>query len=318
MLNYTMYRHYFPLMALGRARDFCAESIRHTSEAIMPIMATESPNLLSTINTPDDLKRLPRPELERLAADIRRTIIEVVSKNGGHLASSLGAVELTIALHYVFDFATDRIVWDVGHQAYAHKLLTGRRDRFPTIRRHKGLSGFPKITESRYDAFSTGHSSTSVSAGLGIACAKCLKKEQRKVVCVVGDGSLTGGMVYEGLNQAGDLEKDMIVIFNDNEMSISRNVGALSSLTSQTFSARYFQERRKELGELLRSLPGIGMDAYRFAKRVEDSLKALVTPGMLFEAFNFEYFGPINGHRLDHLIDILGNIKESINPFFSM
>jgi len=280
---------------------------------MLPI-ATAIPGLLETINGPNDLKKVPRWELSRLAGEIRRTIIEVVSANGGHLASSLGVVELTIALHYVFDSPRDRIVWDVGHQAYAHKLLTGRRDRFATLRRHQGLSGFPRITESPYDAFSTGHSSTSVSAGLGISCAKYLKKEKSKVVCVVGDGSMTGGMIYEALNQAGGLKRDLIVILNDNEMSISRNVGAISSLMSRTFSAKYFQERRREFGDLLRSLPRIGMDAYRFAKRVEESFKTLVTPGMLFEAFNFEYFGPIDGHRLDQLIDILGNIKELSEP----
>ncbi len=277
-------------------------------------MATAVPGILETINAPDDLKKVSRWELSRLAAEIRSTIIEVVSANGGHLASSLGVVELTIALHYVFDSPRDRIVWDVGHQAYAHKMLTGRRDRFATLRRHQGLSGFPRITESPYDAFSTGHSSTSVSAGLGISCAKYLKGERGKVVCVVGDGSMTGGMIYEGLNQAGDLKRDLIVILNDNEMSISRNVGAISSLLSRTFSAKYFQERRKELGDLLRSLPRIGMDAYRFAKRVEETFKTLVTPGMLFEAFNFDYFGPIDGHRLDQLIDILANIKELSEP----
>lgn len=278
------------------------------------MMTTEVTKLLETINSPADLKQIPRSELNRLAGEIRRTIVDVVSRNGGHLASNLGVVELTIALHYVFDLPNDRIVWDVGHQAYTHKLLTGRRDIFPSLRRHQGISGFPKITESPYDAFSTGHSSTSISAGLGISCAKHLKEEKSKVICVIGDGSMTGGMAYEGLNQAGDLKKDLIVILNDNEMSISPNVGALSSLMSQTFSARYFQDRRKELGELLRSLPKIGNDAYRFAKRVEESFKTLMTPGMLFEAFNFEYFGPIKGHRLDHLIDILNNIKELNGP----
>ncbi len=277
-------------------------------------MTTEVTKLLETINSPADLKQFTRSELNRLAGEIRKTIVDVVSRNGGHLASNLGVVELTIALHYVFDLPKDRIVWDVGHQAYTHKLLTGRRDSFHTLRRYQGISGFPKITESPYDAFSTGHSSTSISAGLGISCAKHLKEEKSKVICVIGDGSMTGGMAYEGLNQAGDLKKDLIVILNDNEMSISPNVGALSSLMSQTFSAKYFQDRRKELGELLRSLPKIGNDAYRFAKRVEESFKTLMTPGMLFEAFNFEYFGPIKGHRLDHLIDILNNIKELNEP----
>jgi len=270
--------------------------------------------LLEHINSPDDLKQIPRSELRRLAREIRQMIVDVVSKTGGHLAANLGVVELTIALHYVFDIPKDKLVWDVGHQAYTHKLLTGRRDRFHTLRQHGGICGFPRISESPYDAFSTGHSGTSISAGLGISCAKDLKKEHDKVICVIGDGSMTSGLAYEGLNQAGDIKKDIIVILNDNEMSISPNVGALSSLLSRTFSAKYLQDRRKGFGEILRSLPKIGDDAYKMAKRAEDSLKALVTPGILFEAFNFEYFGPIKGHRLDQLIDILINIKTLNEP----
>jgi 1-deoxy-D-xylulose-5-phosphate synthase len=271
-------------------------------------------SLLDTIKTPSDLKSLPRTELPRLAREIRQQIVDVVSQTGGHLASNLGVVELTIALHYVFDLPTDKIVWDVGHQAYTHKILTGRKERFHTLRQFGGLSGFPKMAESAYDAFSTGHSSTSISAGLGIVAAKRMKKENAKVISVIGDGSMTAGLAYEGLNQAGDLKKDLIVILNDNEMSISRNVGALSSLLSRTFSARYLQDLRKELGDLLRSLPGIGSDAYKFAKRAEESVKAFVTPGILFEAFNFDYFGPIKGHRLDQLIDMLENIKALEDP----
>jgi 1-deoxy-D-xylulose-5-phosphate synthase len=276
----------------------------------------QSSRLLSKINSPHDLKQLKRSELSDLAKEIRKTIVDVVSISGGHLASSLGAVELSIALHYVFDTPTDKILWDVGHQAYAHKLLTGRRDRFPTLRRHGGLSGFTKRSESPYDAFTTGHSSTSISAGLGIACAKRLKKDPSKVVAVIGDGSLTAGLAYEGLNQTGDThnDKDMIVILNDNEMSISHNVGALSSLLSRTFSASRLQLMRKEFGEFLKSLPRIGENMYQLAKRSEESFKTFVTPGMLFEAFNFEYFGPIDGHNLDHLIDILRNIKKMDEP----
>ncbi len=270
--------------------------------------------LLDTIKSPSDLKSIPRSELPKLAREIRQLIVDVVSKTGGHLASNLGVVELTLALHYVFDVPNDKIIWDVGHQAYTHKLLTGRKERFHTLRQHGGLSGFPKRSESPYDAFSTGHSSTSISAGLGMVAAKRLKQESSKVVSIIGDGSMTAGMAYEGLNQAGDLKKDLIVILNDNEMSISKNVGALSSLLSRTFSARYLQDLRKEIGELLRSLPGIGNDAYQFAKRAEESFKAFVTPGILFEAFNFEYFGPIKGHRLDQLIDMLENVKTIDEP----
>jgi 1-deoxy-D-xylulose-5-phosphate synthase len=240
----------------------------------------------------------------------------VVAKNGGHLAPSLGAVELAIALHYVFDSPNDKIIWDVGHQSYAHKLLTGRRDAFRSIRQHEGISGFTRMSESPHDAFTTGHSSTSISAALGISSAKQLKKERSKVIAVIGDGSMTAGMAYEGLNQAGDTHKDqdIIVILNDNDMSIAPNVGALSSFLSRTFSAKRLQEMRREIGDFLKSLPRIGDDMYQLAKRSEESFKAFVTPGMLFEAFNFEYFGPINGHNLNHLINILQNIKVLTDP----
>jgi 1-deoxy-D-xylulose-5-phosphate synthase len=223
-------------------------------------------------------------------------------------------VELAIALHYVFDPPKDKIIWDVGHQAYAHKLLTGRRERFHTLRQHGGLSGFTRMSESPYDAFSTGHASTSISAGLGMACGKSLKKDTGKVIAVIGDGSMTGGLAYEGLNQAGDLRKDLIVVLNDNEMSIDRNVGVLSSFLSRKLSAKYFVALREELKEFLRSLPKFGSDVYNLAKRTEESFKAFITPGMLFEAFNFNYFGPIKGHRLDHLIDTLENVKEMHTP----
>ncbi len=272
--------------------------------------------LLDKINSPADLKQIPRSDLPRLAAEIRKTIVKVVSKNGGHLASSLGSVELAIAIHYVFNAPDDKIIWDVGHQAYAHKLLTGRKDRFHTLRQHKGISGFTSMSESPYDAFSTGHSGTSISAGLGIACAKHLKNETNKVIAVIGDGSITSGLAYEGFNQAGDThkDKDLIVILNDNDMSIARNVGALSSFLSRTFSAKRIQELRKEVGEFLKSLPKIGDDIYQLAKRTEESFMTFITPGMLFEALNFEYFGPINGHKLNHLIDIMNNIKYLNEP----
>ena len=274
-----------------------------------------SVNLLDEIHSPTDLKRLPRAKLPQLAAEIRNLIVEVVSHTGGHLASSLGAVELAIAVHYVFDTPKDRVIWDVGHQAYAHKILTGRRAAFSSLRQHGGLSGFTRRSESPYDSFSTGHSGTSISAGLGMACANFLKKEDAKVVAVIGDGSLTAGLAYEGLNQAGGiLKRDLIVILNDNEMSISRNVGALSSFLSRTFSAKKLQELRRELGFFFKKLPRIGEDIYQLAKRTEESFKSFVTPGMLFEAFNFEYFGPINGHKIDHLIDILNNIKYIREP----
>jgi 1-deoxy-D-xylulose-5-phosphate synthase len=275
-----------------------------------------TPTLLSTIQSPADLKKIPVADLPRLAEEIRRVIVDVVSRTGGHLASSLGAVELTIALHYVFDAPQDKLIWDVGHQTYAHKLLTGRRERFGTLRQFEGLCGFTKMSESPYDAFTTGHSSTSISAGLGMACGKWHNQDKSRVVAVIGDGSMTAGLAYEGLNQAGALGKDrnLIVILNDNDMSISPNVGALSSFLSRTFSARYLQGFRKEFGEFLKGLPKIGGDMYQLAKRSEESFKTFVTPGMLFEAFNFDYFGPINGHKLPHLIDILENIKDLNEP----
>jgi len=266
-------------------------------------------SILEKINSPADLKKMSRKDLPLLASEIREVIIDVVSKNGGHLAPSLGVVELAIAIHYVFNAPDDKIIWDVGHQSYAHKLLTGRRERFHTLRQHEGICGFTRMSESPYDAFSTGHSSTSISAGLGIACAKRLKNENKKVIAVIGDGSMTAGLAYEGLNQAGDINKNILVILNDNDMSIAHNVGAVSSLLSRTFSARYLQDFKKEVGDFLKSLPKFGDDIYQFAKRSKDSFKTFITPGMLFEAFNFEYFGPINGHKLDHLIDILNNVK---------
>ena len=271
-------------------------------------------SFLQHIKSPSDLKKLSRSQLPDLAKEIREMIVDVVSKNGGHLASSLGTVELAIALHYVFEMPKDKIVWDVGHQAYAHKILTGRRDGFQSLRRHGGISGFTKMSESPYDSFTTGHSSTSISAGVGIACASRLKQLDNKIVVVIGDGSMTAGLAYEGLNQTGHIHKDMIVILNDNDMSISPNVGALSSFLSRTLSAKYLQDFRKSLGDFLKSLPGIGTDIYQFAKRSEESFKTFITPGMLFEAFDFEYFGPINGHKLNHLIDILNNVKELNEP----
>jgi 1-deoxy-D-xylulose-5-phosphate synthase len=276
------------------------------------IMTTnKSTAMLNRIHAPEDFKLLTRGQLPDLARQIRQRIIQVVSENGGHLASSLGAVELTLAIHYVFDLPKDTLIWDVGHQTYAHKLITGRNWQFDTLRQYKGISGFSKIKENPCDSFTVGHSSTSISAGLGISCAKYLNRDDSHVISVIGDGSMTAGLAYEGLNQAGDLKRKLIVILNDNDMSISPNVGALSSYLSRTFSAKYLQTLRNQFGAFLKSLPKIGEDIYQIAKRSEESFKTFVTPGMLFEAFNFDYFGPINGHNLDHLIDILDNIKNT-------
>ena len=270
--------------------------------------------LLDTINNPQELKKLPPELLPQLAQEIREKIISTVAKTGGHLAPSLGVVELTIALHYVFDCPRDKIVWDVGHQAYAHKLLTGRQDRFHTLRQHGGLSGFPKRGESCYDAFDTGHSSTSISAALGMASARCLKRERHRVIAVIGDGSMTAGMAFEGLNNAGDLNKDLIVVLNDNGMSIAPNVGAMSSFFSRKLTRPTMVFLKKQVENLLRSLPAIGEDLVTWAKRSEESFKAFFTPGMLFEALKFTYLGPVNGHRLDHLIETFNNVKNLKGP----
>jgi 1-deoxy-D-xylulose-5-phosphate synthase len=226
----------------------------------------------------------------------------------------LGAVELTLALHYVFDAPRDVIIWDVGHQAYAHKLITGRRERFHTIRQHEGISGFPKRSESPYDAFGVGHASTSISAALGFAAGKFMKGDENRVVAVIGDGSMTGGMAFEGLNQAGHLERDLIVVLNDNEMSIAPNVGALSSFLSRKRTSKFGVRVRKEVASVLSSIPGVGDDILQLARRGEDSLMSFFTPGMLFEALKFEYIGPIKGHRLDRLIEAFTNAKNIGGP----
>jgi len=271
-------------------------------------------SLLENINSPADLKDLSIRDLEGLANEIRQKIIETVSKTGGHLAPSLGVVELTIALHYVFNAPEDKIIWDVGHQAYAHKLITGRRDRFHTLRTYGGISGFPKREESQYDSFDTGHSSTSISAGLGISTAKGLKGEKSKVISVIGDGSMTAGMAFEGLNQAGHHEKDLIVVLNDNAMSISPNVGSFSSFLSRKMTGRRFVNLKKDLEGFIKSLPGVGENILSLVRKSEDSFITFFTPGMLFEAFKFKYIGPIRGHRIDLLIDAFNNTLHLEGP----
>jgi 1-deoxy-D-xylulose-5-phosphate synthase len=265
---------------------------------------------LNRIESPADLKKLSLDEMGRLAGEVRGKIIETVASVGGHLAPSLGVVELTIALHYVFNAPRDKIIWDVGHQSYAHKLLTGRRDRFHTLRTYGGISGFPKRSESPYDTFDTGHSSTSISAGLGISTAKALKGEKEHVIAVIGDGSTTGGMAFEGLNQAGHTEKNLIVVLNDNAMSIAPNVGAFSSFLSRKMTGRRFVYVRRELENFLRSIPGVGENILSLFRKSEDTFMTFFTPGMLFEAFKFRYIGPIQGHRLDLLIDTFQNVKN--------
>ncbi len=270
--------------------------------------------LLETINSPADLKKLKPEQLPALAEEIRQFLLETVSTTGGHLGSNLGTVELSIALHYCFDSPNDKIIWDVGHQAYTHKILTGRREQFHTQRQYHGLSGFPKRSESVHDAFGVGHSSTSISAGLGMAAAADLAGTKHHAIAVIGDGSLTGGMAFEGLNQAGHLKKNMIVILNDNEMSISKNVGAFSSFISRKMTGRYFRDLKKEMQGLMLNIPAIGTDILHFAKRAENSLKSFLTPGSLFEALGFDYLGPLDGHDLLQLVEVFNNINELDGP----
>jgi len=266
--------------------------------------------LLGKINGPEDLKKLDAEELVPLAAELRAFLLDTVAKTGGHLASNLGCVELSIALHYCFDSPKDKIIWDVGHQAYTHKILTGRRDSFHTQRCYKGISGFPKRSESPHDAFGAGHSSTSISAGLGMAVAHGLNEDDSRVISVIGDGSLTGGMAFEALNQAGHLRKNLIVVLNDNEMSISKNVGALSSFISRKMTGGYYRSLKKEMEGVLAGIPAIGGNILHFAKKAENSLKGFLTPGTLFEALGFEYVGPIAGHDLPTLLGVLENVKN--------
>lgn len=269
-------------------------------------------NILKIINSPDDLKKLPIAELSTVAKELRQQIIETCAKNGGHLAPNLGVVELSIALHRVFSTPEDKIIWDVGHQAYSHKILTGRRDMFNTLRTFNGISGFPKRTESQHDAFDVGHASTSISAATGYAVARDLAGRKNKVVAVIGDGSMTSGMAYEAINHAGHLNKDLIVILNDNEMSIAENVGALSNFLSKTSSSEFLHRCKKEMQSFVERID-LGKGVLHLARKMEESLKGLFTPGMLFEAFGFEYIGPIDGNDLPKLMATLENVKKLDN-----
>ena len=268
--------------------------------------------LLETINDPHQLRQLTRKELPALVEELRAFLIESVSKTGGHLASNLGTVELTIALHYVFNTPEDRLVWDVGHQTYAHKILTGRREAMSRLRMLGGIAGFPKREESPYDTFGTGHSSTSISAAFGMAVAAQRQGLERRVVAVIGDGALTGGMALEALNNAGANDANLLVILNDNEMSISPNVGALNHYLAKLLSGRFYNTVRKRGGKVLDVIPPIR----ELAKRAEEHMKGMVVPGTLFEEFGFNYLGPIDGHDLDALIDTLSNIKKLDGPQF--
>lgn len=274
-------------------------------------MATDSP-LLNQINSPEDLRHLTLSQLEQLAIELRRFMVKSVSHTGGHLASGLGATELTIALHYVFDTPHTRLIWDVGHQSYPHKILTGRRDQMASLRQQRGLSGFPKREESPYDTFGTGHSSTSISAALGMALASQQQQQPRHVVAIIGDGALTAGMAFEALNHAGDVDANLLVILNDNDMSISPNVGGMSNYLARVLSGKLYTTMRQGSKRVLQTVPSF----WEIARRAEEHMKGMVVPGTLFEELGFNYIGPIDGHDLPTLIKTLDNIRSLDGPQF--
>lgn len=267
-------------------------------------------SILEKISKPGDLKIIKKELLPQLAQEIREELIDTTSKNGGHLASSLGVVDLTIALHYCFDLPKDKFIWDVGHQAYAHKILTGRREQFKTLRQYKGLSGFPKISESEYDSFGSGHSSTSISAALGFAVSRDLKNEDYKVVSIIGDGSMTGGLAFEGLQNAGTLGKNMLVILNDNQMFISKKIGVLAGYFAKLLTAGSVKKIEDRVKRFVSRIKFWGLNSIKLVNR----FKVMLFPGMLFEEMGFTYIGPIDGHNINSLIDILSNVKGLKGP----
>lgn len=271
-------------------------------------------NILDKVNTPEDLRKLTLEEKEKLAEDLRNFILETVSKTGGHLASNLGIVELTIALHSIFNTPKDKLIWDVGHQSYVHKILTGRKDKMGTLRKLDGLSGFPKISESEYDVFETGHSSTSISAALGIARARDVLNEDYEVIAVIGDGALTGGMAEEAMNDAGSSNSNIIVILNDNEMSISKNVGGISMFLSKLRSKKLYTASNKKIKEITMKIPYLGEKLVNLTRRVKDMLKQFFLPNMYFEDIGFTYLGPVDGHNIEKLESILEKAKELQGP----
>ncbi len=269
---------------------------------------------LDRVNSPADFRNFTIAELRGLCNDVRDFLVETVSRTGGHLGAGLGAVELAVALHHVFETPNDKLVWDVGHQAYPHKILTGRKNRFHTIRQHKGLSGFLKRSESEYDTFGAGHASTAISAALGIVAARDLSGEKFRVVAVVGDGAMTGGMAYEGMNNAGLMKKDMIVILNDNNMSIAPNVWAISNYFTELIANPSYNRLKANVYELTGKLDSWGDRIRRVAARVEEGIKVVITPGMLFESLGFRYFGPVNGHNVQHLVKIFREVRDLAGP----
>jgi 1-deoxy-D-xylulose-5-phosphate synthase len=273
-------------------------------------MTSEEFPLLHSIQSPTDLRILDEDQLEPLAAELRGFIIQSLSKTGGHLASGLGSVELTIALHYLFNTPDDRLIWDVGHQCYPHKILTGRREQMAQLRKKDGLSGFPKITESEYDHFGAGHSSTSISAALGMAIAARAQGIERKTVAIIGDGGMTAGMAYEALNHGGAIDTDLLVILNDNEMSISPNVGAMSKYLSRIWSGKIYSNMRAGSKKVLQQIPS----AWELARRTEEHVKGMIVPGTLFEELGFSYFGPIDGHNLTEVMRLVKNLQKITGP----
>ena len=269
---------------------------------------------LPHINEPKDIRDLSKEELNELCSELRSHIIDTITEVGGHLAPTLGVIELTVALHYVYNTPDDKLVWDVGHQGYAHKLLTGRFEEFPTIRQMKGLSGFLKRSESKYDVIGAGHASTSISSAFGLAEARRHLDERYRVAAIIGDGSMTGGLAFEGINNAGNLGKQFLVILNDNEMSISPNVGAISSYFTRLISNPLYNRVRNEFWDLTGKLPVAKSTTRSFIRKVEESLKSLIVPGILFDELGFRYFGPIDGHDLNMVINTLENIKDIQNP----
>jgi 1-deoxy-D-xylulose-5-phosphate synthase len=269
-------------------------------------------DLLNTIQSPSDLRVLERKQLPELARQLREFLLETVANTGGHLSSNLGTVELTLALHYVFNTPDDRLVWDVGHQTYAHKILTGRRERMSTLRQYGGIAGFPRRVESEFDTFGTAHSSTSISAALGMAVASRMKGEDRRVVAIIGDGAMTAGMAFEALNNAGAMDANLLVVLNDNDMSISENVGALNNYLARLISGRIYTAARRTGEKVLGVVPPV----LELAKRAEEHVKGMVTPGTLFEEFGFNYIGPIDGHNLDVLVPTLSNLRKLDGPQF--
>ncbi|MBI5782225.1 MAG: 1-deoxy-D-xylulose-5-phosphate synthase [Gammaproteobacteria bacterium] len=269
-------------------------------------------HLLETINSPEDLRRLKEDDLPPLAQEIRAYLIDTVSRTGGHLAAGLGTVELTLALHYVFNTPADRLVWDVGHQTYPHKILTGRRDRMGSLRQTGGISGFPRRDESEYDTFGVGHSSTSISAALGMAVAAARTGAERQVVAIIGDGALSGGQAFEALNNAGNMDADLLVVLNDNDMSISPNVGAMSQYLARILSGKVYTHMREGSKTVLSTIPPM----WELAKRVEEHMKGMVMPSTLFEELGFNYFGPVDGHNLHALIRMLRNLRGLKGPRF--